>query len=57
MNEEYLGPLISKDDMISELRRRKNKDTFKSVSASTKKLIAEKVRGIRSRTGLKKSKN
>ena len=43
MTEEYLGPLVSGDEINSELRRRKSKDLFKTVSASNKKLIAQKV--------------
>ena len=44
MTEEYLGPLVSGDEINPELRRRKSKDLFKTVSASNRKLIAKKVR-------------
>ena len=44
MTDEYLGPVVSGDEITSELRRRKSKDVYKSVSASSKKLIAEKVK-------------
>lgn len=44
MTKQHLGPLVSGDDIASELRRRKSKDLFKTVSASNKKLIAEKVK-------------
>lgn len=43
MAEEYLGPLVSGDEINSELKRRKNKHLFKSVSASDEKIRAEKV--------------
>ena len=44
MTEQYLGPVVSGDEIASELRRRKKKDVFKTVSGSTKKLIAAKVK-------------
>ena len=44
MTEQYLGPLVSGDEISSELRRRKSKDLQKTVSGSTKKLIDEKVK-------------
>ena len=44
MNEQYLGPLISGDDLTSEIRRRRSKDTYKSVIASTREMVAEKVK-------------
>ena len=44
MTEQYLGPLVSGDEISSELRRRKSKDLHKSVSGSTRKLIDEKVK-------------
>ena len=44
MTDQYLGPLCSSDEVPSELRRRKSKDTYKTVSASSKKLIAQKER-------------
>ena len=43
MTEEYLGPLVSGDEINSELRQRKSKDLFKTVSASNKELLAKKV--------------
>ena len=42
MNDKHLGPVVSGDDITSELNRRKSKDMFKSVSGSSTKLIAEK---------------
>lgn len=44
MTEQPLGPLISGAEIASELRRRKSKDIFQTVSATNKKLIAEKVK-------------
>ena len=44
MTDQYLGPVVSGDEITSELRRRKRKHVYKSVSGSSKKLIAEKVR-------------
>lgn len=44
MTEQYLGPLVSGDEISSELRRRKSKDLHKTVSGSTRKLIDEKVK-------------
>ncbi len=44
MTDEYLGPLVSGDEITTELRRRKNKDKFKTVSGSTRKIIADKVK-------------
>ena len=44
MNDQYLGPLVSGDEIRSELKRRKSKDVYKTVSGSSKKLIAEKVK-------------
>ena len=44
MTNLHLGPLVTEDEIASELRRRKKKDIFKTVTGSTKKLIAEKVR-------------
>ncbi|QHQ34428.1 DGQHR domain-containing protein [Algicella marina] len=43
MTEQYLGPLVSEDEITSELRRRKSKDQHKAVTAANKKLIGEKV--------------
>ena len=44
MTNQYLGPLVADDEITSELRRRKRKDFYKTVSGSSKKLIAEKAR-------------
>ena len=44
MTDQYLGPVVSGDEITSELRRRKRKHVYKSVSGSSKKLIAEKVK-------------
>lgn len=44
MTDQYLGPLVSGDEITSELRKRKKKDVYKAVSGSSKKLIAEKVK-------------
>lgn len=44
MPEQHLGPLISGDEIASELRRRKSRDQYQVVSAANKKLIAEKVK-------------
>ena len=50
MTEQYLGPVISGVETNSDLRLRKSKDIYQTVSASTKnsaptkKLIADKVK-------------
>jgi len=44
MAKQPLDPLVSGDEIKSELRRRKSKDEYKTVTASTKKLIAKKVK-------------
>ena len=44
MTDQYLGPLVTGDEIITELRRRKSKDVYKTVSGSSKKLIAAKVK-------------
>ena len=44
MTDQYLGPLVSGDEITTELRRRKTKDVYKLVSGSSKKLIAAKAR-------------
>lgn len=44
MTKQHLHPLIDGDEITSELRRRKNKNQFKTVSGASKKVIAEKVR-------------
>lgn len=42
--QEYLGPLVSKDEIKAELRRRKQKDVYQRVTGSTKAIIADKVK-------------
>ena len=44
MTDQYLGPLVSGDEITTELRRRKRKDVYKTVSGSSKKIIAAKVK-------------
>jgi DNA sulfur modification protein DndB len=44
VTDELVGPLIAGDEIAAELRRRRSQDIFKTVSGSTKKLIAEKVK-------------
>ena len=44
MTDQYLGPLVSGNEITTELRRRKRKDVDKTVSGSSKKLIAAKVK-------------
>ena len=44
MIEQHLGPIISGEDIASELRRRNSEDVYKTVTGSTTKLIAEKVK-------------
>ena len=44
MTDKHLGPVVSGDDITSELNPRKSKDMFKSVSGSSTKLIAEKTK-------------
>ena len=44
MPTKYLGPLVSSDELKTELRRRKRKDVYKTVSGSSKKIIAGKVK-------------
>ena len=44
MTDQYLGPVVSGDEITSELRRRKRMYVDKVVSGSSKKLIAEKVK-------------
>ena len=44
MTEHLLGPIVSREEIASELRRRKSKDLYKTVTGSTKKLIAQKVK-------------
>lgn len=42
--QEHLGPLVLGDEIKTELRKRKQKDVYQSVTGSTKSLIAEKVK-------------
>ena len=44
MTDQYLGPLVSGDEITSELRLRKKKDVYKTVTGSSKKIIAKKVK-------------
>ena len=44
MNDQYLRPLVFGDEIKSELKVRKSKDVYKTVSGASKKLIAEKVK-------------
>ena len=44
MAEHYLGPLVSGDDLNSEIRKRKSKDVLKTVTAAKKNLISAKVK-------------
>ena len=44
MSDQYLGPLVSGDEITTELKRRKKKDVYKTVTGSSKKLIAEKAK-------------
>ena len=43
MTDDYLGPLVSGDEITSELRRRRSKDVYKTVSGSSKKIIGQKT--------------
>ncbi|QIG81723.1 DGQHR domain-containing protein [Sphingosinithalassobacter tenebrarum] len=43
MTEALLHPLVEGDEIAAQLRRRKQKDVFKTVGGSTKKIIAGKV--------------
>ena len=44
MTDQILGPIVSGNEIAPELRRRKAKDIHRTVTGSTKKLVAEKVR-------------
>lgn len=44
MTEKYLGPIVSGNEITSELRRRKSKDIYKTVTGPNKKNIADKVK-------------
>ena len=41
---QYLGPLVSGDQIKPELRTRKKKDVYTTVKGSTKQNIAQKVK-------------
>lgn len=44
MTEKYLGPIVSGNEITSELRRRRSKDIYKTVTGPNKKNIADKVK-------------
>ena len=44
MTNHYLGPLVFGNEITSELRSRKKKDVFRTISGSSKSIIAQKVR-------------
>ena len=44
MPDQYLGPLVSGDGIVSELRRRKHKNVYQTVTGSSSRVIAAKVR-------------
>ena len=44
MTEEYLGPVVTGNDIVAELRRRRSKDIFLTVKGSTPQYVAEKVK-------------
>ena len=44
MTDQYLGPLVSGDEIIAELRHRKKKDVYKTVTGNSKKIIAKRVK-------------
>ena len=44
MTDQYLGPLLSGEEITPELRRRKRKDVYKTVSGSSKKIVAAKAK-------------
>ena len=44
MTEQLLGPIVSENEIGPELRRRKTKDVYRTVTGSTNRLIADKVR-------------
>ena len=44
MTKQQLGPIVSREEITPELRSRKSRDIYKSVTASTKKLIYKKVK-------------
>lgn len=44
MSNQLLGPIVSGNEIGPELRRRKAKDVYRTVTGSTKRLVADKVR-------------
>ena len=44
MTDQYLGPLVSGNEILPELRRRKSIDVYKAVTGASKKIVAQKVR-------------
>ena len=44
MTDQILGPLVLGDEIKTELRRRKRKDIYKTVSGASRTIITEKVR-------------
>ena len=44
MTGQYLGPLVSGDEVAPEIRRRKRTDVYKAVTGASKKIIAQKVK-------------
>lgn len=43
MTDQYLGPLVSGDEITPELRRRRKKDVYKTVTGSSRTIIGQKV--------------
>ncbi len=43
MTDQHIGPLVSGDEIGAELRRRRKPHIYKTVSASNRELIAQKV--------------
>lgn len=44
MTEKTLGPIVTGKELESELRKRKNANIYKTITGSTKRLIAKKVK-------------
>ena len=44
MNGQLLGPIVSGTEIAPEIRLRRTKDVYRTITGSTKKLVAEKVR-------------
>ncbi len=44
MDEQYLEPLVSGEEIKRELRRRKSKSVFKTIQGASKNAVAEKVK-------------